>query len=671
MTFISLTFSCIKSQVNTRFFQRFLRFSTGLWFPHVLRFRDQNWQAFLFIASCCLLVAGGLCAQETESEMEEVVIYGHDGLYPLRSQSRNSTVLTEDEISVVQKDSLVDVLRGTPGILVSQEGGAGGLTSISIRGGEPNFAVVMLDGVPLNDPTNSRGGSFDFSNLNIHTIERVEILRGSQSALYGSDALSGVINIITKTPKKEPDQSVYLGVGENGYFTAGYQHAGYVQNVGYAVNLGRTVSGEQVEGSRYDGTEFAAKITTELNDGLQFDAGIRHIDSDKTSFPEQSGGPRLALERALDDTSGRDSSFYLSAHQQVSAQWESRLRLDGFNREAEFDSPGIAPFGQVPPNQADSSYTRLGASWVNSFRVIDDLELVFGIEHEREDGDSVGFVDFGALLPTDFELKRELNAAFLNVDYRYADQVNLTASVRGDNYSDGGTEMTRKLGVDWSLYQSSLNVFANWGEGFKQPSFFALGHPLVGNIDLQPEEATSWDLGFHVIPNRLVRVTATFFHNDFSNLIDFDPALFVNVNRAEVETQGIELALNWSVTKNIDLTGQVTSTDIDTGSSGAILTGRPEQNASLLTHYKISDNWSFTANYLWNRGASSSSLFSGMTTFEELERFERLDINLMWRPTEKLDVSAAIDNFLDRENEEAIGFPSPERWLRLAVNLRI
>jgi len=618
------------------------------------------------------IAQGAQQASDEKRGPEEIVIYGHDGLYPVHEQSGHRVLITKEDLEVLQKDSVVDVLRTIPGVLVSQEGGLGGVSSISIRGAEPNFTVVMLDGVPLNDPTNTRGGSFDFSNLNLHSIERIEIIRGSQSAFYGSDALSGVINIITTSPSDRVSQRVYLQAGENGYFSSGYQtHGSFSDKVGYALNIGRQVSGEQIEGSRYNGIELTTKIVAKPIDNLQLDAGLRYIDSEKTSFPEQSGGPELAVSRLLDENSGVDASLYVSANYQISENWQSRLRADWFERESTLNSPGISPFNQVPPNSADSTYRRYGLSWVNTVQIGELFDLTLGAEHKRETGVSEGFVDFGVLIPTNFELERDQTGGFFGFKYRFANRLDIQASVRLDDHSDEETEVTRKLGLEYALYDDSLTLFATWGEGYKQASFFALGHPLVGNPDLQPEQAESLDFGVQWLVSEQLMLGGHYFDNTFFDLIDFDPELFRNVNRAEVSTEGVEFDIDWMASDRLAFSGQATYVAIDTGSSDTRLNGRPEWNISLLTQYRYNESWSFGLNYLWNKGAYSTSLYTGTSILEQLNNFSRMDLNLRWVPREKLHVTVALDNLFDDRNEQSIGFPSPGRWLRFGVEYQL
>ena len=151
-----------------------------------------------------ILTSHSLAAQE----LENVLVTGTYVPQPMADLSSSVTVLDREFLQVTNKRTVADALRTVPGLLIEELGGPGGLTAVSIRGGEANFTLVLVDGVELNDPTNTRGGSYDFSKLDMASIERIEIVRGAQSAIYGSDALAGVINIITLRSTETHQQRV-------------------------------------------------------------------------------------------------------------------------------------------------------------------------------------------------------------------------------------------------------------------------------------------------------------------------------------------------------------------------------------------------------------------------------------------------------------------------------
>lgn len=617
-----------------------------------------------------LLLPLFLCSQALGLEPETVVVTGTYLPTPEHLTTNPVFVIDRSRIDSLNKASVVEVLRTVPGVLVSQQGGEGGVTTVSIRGGEPNFTVVLVDGVQVNDSTNSRGGSYDFSNINVNSIERIEVIRGAQSAVYGSDALAGVINIITTSPTPVPRGRVNIGGGERGYYDVGVALQGTVNNLGYSANLQRLDSGEQVEGSEYSGTEFNGRLELNPSDKTSIAFNFRYVDSEKSSFPEQSGGPEYAQSRLLEHLSSDETSARFYLRQVLGAAWTTELDLSWFYRDGEQDSPGIVPFTAVPPNSSEDVYQRGKAAWVNSIALSPKLTLVLGLDGRFENGESEGSLEFfGEVFTTDYQLRRDTRGAFADFSYRASNGFIVNGSLRIDDPDDFDSESTGRLGLKLPMGKSGSSIFFNWGQGYKLPSFFALGNPLVGNPALQPERANSWDLGVEwlVRDRGMLRMSA--FYNDYRDLIDFDEATFSNVNRDQVITQGAELGGRWQAIGNIDLRLNATFTDIEVVDTDRELAGRPRLAAGLGADWRWHPDWVLSMDYQWNDDVVDYSLYPGEIVQETLSAWGRLDANLRWRPTREIELALVINNVLDEAYQQAIGFPAPGRWLRLQGHL--
>ena len=171
-------------------------------------------KSILFV-SLAPFVCVATAATASTPELEELVVTGSYSPVASEQLSAQVTVVNQRQLQQLGGDNLIGALRQIPGLWIDEQGGPGGVTSINLRGAESNHTLVLLDGVPLNDPTNSRGGGFDLHAINMESIERIEIIRGAQSAIYGSDALAGVIHIITRASGKARTQ-VQVGLGEQG-----------------------------------------------------------------------------------------------------------------------------------------------------------------------------------------------------------------------------------------------------------------------------------------------------------------------------------------------------------------------------------------------------------------------------------------------------------------------
>jgi vitamin B12 transporter len=599
--------------------------------------------------------------------MEDLLVTGSYVPQQASDLSASVSVLDTHTLRALNKRSIADLLKTVPGLSVEEQGGAGGLTAISIRGGEANFTLVLLDGVPLNDPTNSRGGSFDFANLDPANVERIEIVRGSQSAVYGSDALSGVINIITNRTHEGHRQQVRAEGGEDDIRNLNLTASGEAGVLRYAVNLGRRDEGEQVEGSTRKTNNASLRLDWQPFADHKITLAFRDLNGERTSYPEQSGGPEFALSAALDESDYEDQTFYLAWQADVSETWHSALTASHFGHEESFNSPGITPFTAVPPNAADTDFQRYQLQWVNRIQIGNSHQLSLGVDYRNEKGDSRGSLDFGFFqIPTNFELDRSTRGLFIDIHSRPMQALLLQGSLRYDDPNDFDSETSIKLGGSYQL-NPSLRFSANWGEAFKLPSFFALGHSLVGNPNLNPETARTWDIGLKWSLVEKFELAATYFSNDYQDLIDFDPALFINVNRSRVESRGTELQLNWMPSQRFRVQAQATYTDLDVKGGTSVLLGRPEWKAGTMTLWQINNDWSTALDYQWTGKQHASSLHTGMSVVQTLKDSHRFDWNLRWQFGKAVHAELALDNLLDEDYWTAVGFPGTGRTARFSI----
>ncbi len=615
------------------------------------------------------------------ANVEELLVTGSYSETQRDNISSSITVLNRTDISALNKSHLVDVLRTVPGLLIEEQGGAGGLVSISLRGGESNFTVVMIDGVQLNDPTNTRGGSFDFGNLGIDSVERIEIVRGAQSTIYGSDALSGVINIITTQPKAGHQQTLSANIGEYGYRRNSIALRGVENGFGYSLQLGRRDSGEPVNGSRQQSDDINAGLSWTPSKHQKIALNYRNSDGELNSYPEQSGGPNKAENDDLYRSEYQGTSLGAAWTLQLTSLWQSNLHYSLYEREESFDSPGIAPYMNVPPYFADAEFERKNLRWVNRIGG-EQLWLHAGLERREEYGRSDGAADFGAiipapsplppltanivLIPLSFELDRASKAAFIELNTRLASDTLLQFGARHDKPEELDTEEIYKFGVKQD-FDNGFSVSANWGQGFKLPSFFALGDSLTGNPDLKPETAENWDIGAEWRSNQHF-ISLSYFNNHFENLITFDDANFTNINSDAVDTSGAEWLWTWQPHQLLSIQLDATYTDIDAEDPELKLTGRPQVKGGLSSRWQVSGSFSMNADYRYTGKQFAGSQHTGSGTTESLKSYTTLDLAAAWQVIPQLTLTAALENALNEGFENAVGFPGEPRLLRVGIN---
>ena len=321
----------------------------------------------------------------------------------------------------------------------------------------------------------------------------------------------------------------------------------------------------------------------------------------------------------------------------------------------------------MPPNAADTDFTRDQLRWINTWQIAPEVEANIGADARRDDGQSTGYVEFfGARSPTDFALQRDTRGAFVDVSATPLDALLLHTSLRYDDPEDFSSETSAQAGVKYTA-GGGVTLSANWGEAYKLPSFFALGHALVGNPDLKPEQGESWDLGVSWEANAALQLGVTGFSNDFRDLVDFDDETFRNVNRQQVQTQGVELQALWRPQTTLELRGQATYTDIDVKNEDSVLTARPQWTAGLVAQWAFARHWDTALDYVYNGEQWAASRHTGELVTEELNDYHRLDWVLRWQAAPAWRLQLAVDNVLDEGYETAVGFSAPGRQVRLGV----
>ncbi len=240
------------------------------------------------------------------------------------------------------------------------------------------------------------------------------------------------------------------------------------------------------------------------------------------TYPEQSGGPTYAVFDALDDSDYTEDILSLGWGAQWSRLWRSTVTASRFEHDERYHSPGIFPYFEVPPNAADTDFTRDQVQWLNTLHIAPGYETNVGADFRHEDGKSDGYVEFfGEQNPTDYALDRDTRGVFADISATPLPALLLHGSLRYDDPDGFDSETSAQAGVKYSV-GDGVTLAANWGEAYKLPSFLALGHPLVGNPDLQPEQGESWDLGLSWEASDRCTLAATWFDNDFRDLVDFD-----------------------------------------------------------------------------------------------------------------------------------------------------
>ncbi len=475
---------------------------------------------------------------------------------PGREVASSVTVITAAELARTRRTTVLDALRDVVGLSVIQNGGPGATASVSIRGANNEHTLVLLDGVALNDPVNP-SRSYDLAHMSLAQVERIEILRGPQSPLYGSDAMGGVINIITRKGRGRPRLSLSASGGSYGTAGADAGLSGSSGRADYAFGLSAlSTAGVSAASSRYPGNSekdgyrnltLSGRAGYALRPNLDLALTVRAVSA-RTEI-DAFGGPYG------DDPN--DLQYYRSALARVllrglflGQRWEQKLSLAWVGSDRKLVNPAD-PAHPLSSESGDFASGLVQADWQNNLFLSPSQTLTAGLELGREQArsDYVSTGPDGAYESSFPRERAEVAGLYIQDQWKAGNALFLAAGGRLDLHSRTGAALTYRLAPAFVIERTRTKLRATLGTGFKSPSLYQLFAPPtawgpIGNSRLRPERVTGWDAGLDqdFLAGR-VRLGLTYFADSFRDLIDFDYlAGYVNIGRAR--TRGLELSLD-------------------------------------------------------------------------------------------------------------------------------
>ncbi len=626
------------------------------------------------ICSCLLTICTSAWAEDSVTETIDLPAFEITGsrsnylkeVIPLSHQ-----FIGAEEIADQNPLGIEDLLGSLPGIHIDRSSRSGGVGSVYMRGGDPNFVVTLINGIKLNDPTNDRGGSFDYASIDPFSLQGVEIVKGAQSALYGSEALSGVINLVT-IDESSPSEVRALGeVGTDDFrqvrFEAGESNQNLVARLtANYLDIGDAVDGESLKSRRY-----TASVLATIDEQSKLRVFGLVSNTDKTAFPDDSGGPLFADIRELDTREIEDNALGISYI--FEAKETARFQLDAslYNREETIDSPGVSPglrdpFG-IPPTVSENELERYQINAYGEFFNGDTISFILGASYESEKSE----VDYSLIFPwqtiNDLStLDRDTVGAFAEVDWQPAENMVWQFGVRHDDVDGIDSENSILSGVSYKFSDLNSYLRFHYAEGFKKPSVFALTNPVVGNPSLIPEDSQSFELAWEsFLEDGKSSFEIALFDQSFENLVDFDsgppPRL---VNRGEVESQGAEASFKYTVSDVLNIQGSLSYADATIVGSPEELRHRPQWRGSVSAKWQANEKtFIYVAGAYVDRRLDSSI----PTGDKRLEAFFQSDLRLKYEVNDSVEVWLSVDNLFDDNYEEAVGFPNPGRQARIAL----
>ncbi len=629
-------------------------------------------KAALAATSFILPAAAPIFAANAD-ESDTIVVTATRSAQSLGDVALSTTVITGGDIAERQSIAVVDLLRNVPGVTVAANGGLGGITSVFIRGANSDHTVALIDGVKINDPATPSGG-FDFGNLLTGNLERIEVVRGSQSVLWGSQAIGGVVNIITKEPTTDiaVNASGEYGWRDTARLTGNVSGkfgpvsaslgGGYLRSDGFSA-FDEARGGTERDGYRNYGAN--AKVNVALSDSVSVD--LRGWYSDGKSAIDGYAPPNYDFGDTPEFSRMKEFAGYTGLN---AALLEGRLRnrfayaLTDTRRE-NTDLTGGSSFETF-----DSKGRNERFEYQSIADIMDDLSATFGAETEKSSYRTSSFGGTG-------QAEARLDSFYGQLAGKPVEGLTLTAGVRHDNHDTFGGKTTFAASGVYTPNRGGTTFRASYGEGFKTPSLFQLFSDY-GNTALRPESASGWEAGVTQFwAEGRIELGATWFQRNTSDLIDFISCpvqagicagrpygTFDNV--ARTRARGLEVVVALRPVDALQVQAAYSYIDAENRANGLDLARRPKHSANASVDY----DWAFglsTGATLTHVGPS----FDDAANTRKLDGYVLVDLRVAFPVMEKVELFGRIENLFDDHYETAFLYGTARRAAYVGVRLSL
>ena len=615
-----------------------------------------------------------------DESLDEVIVVATRLPVTAEKIGNSVSVVTRKTIEDSQAVVTSDLLQTLPGVTVVRNGGPGATTAVRIRGAETDETLVLIDGVQMNDPAEA-GGAFDFGNLLVGDITRIEVLRGAQSTLYGSQAIGGVINIITAEPESAlagnlqgeygsmGSTQIKAGIGGKSDRLSARAGGSYYRTDGVSTFAGGT------EDDGFRNTTIAGRLGYAFTDAVNLDLRAYYADgkSDYDGFPP----PFYSFADAADYGKTQQFIGYAGLNFSLAdGRMQNRIAYQATDTDRDtFSGPLGAP---APASEFKGENQRV--EYQGSWKFSDAVAAVFGAQHEKSEMHSDS-------APTFAEVK--MDSVYAQVQAEVAPGLTLTAGDRYDDHDTFGSHHSPQIAAAWAL-QSGTILRASWGEGFKAPTLYQL-YSDYRNPDLGPETSTGWDAGVEqrFMENR-ASVRATYFQRNTHNRIGFlncpDPGNTIcslpghspfgyYENTARNKANGVELEGAITFTDRASLTANYSHTRSEDRSPGSATYGmqllrRPKDtaNATLSYAWPQSVDTAVAVRYVSSSADNDFNVFP--TARVTLADYTLVDLRVSWAVTEQVKIAGRVENLFDKEYTTVLDYGTTGRAGYISVNYR-
>jgi len=619
-----------------------------------MKYRASGLFVAAFTASSTALSAD----EQPVTQLEPLVVTATRTETPIQQVGSAITVITAEEIASRKLDTVADVLRVVPGLDVTRAGGIGQQTSVFLRGANSNHTLALIDGIEMNDPSNPNG-AFDFGDLQVDNIERIEILRGAQSAIYGSDAIGGVINIITKKGRGKPRFQTRDEGGSYDTFKVDGSVLGGTERVNYSLNASRLETGGfsaadrvlgNTERDSYKNSSVSARLGAQALDNLDFGWTLRYNEG--KAMVDNCGGPNCD-----------DPNAYVKNNELFTRGFGHLRLLDGIWEQtlglaySDTNRHYVNPFD--PANPFSSKGFNVGEKtkidWQNVLHLHETNTVTLGVEEEADSFHSESSFSMSGFSTQGVIPIRTRN----NLGYYLQDQIQLfdrsftTVGVRDDEINRGfGNHVTWRANEVYAIPETGTRLKGSYGTGFKAPALFQLYDTIFdsGNPNLKAETSRNWDVGLEQAAwDQRVQMGASYFSNSFVNLIQNLPPTFKSENIGHATAEGVESFVEFRPLESLSLRGNYTYTRTKDQETGQRLLRRPTHKGSFEADYRFLEKAAVHLNILMvgNKDDVANTRVPGYVLVNLAGSY---DVNA------NLQVFARVDNLLNKHYEELFGY---------------
>jgi len=564
------------------------------------------------------------------------------------------SVIPGEDFKTYQYSTIDDAFRNIPGVTVTQQGSYGKLSTLSIRGANANQVLILVDGVRVSSPTL---GQTDLSDISPDLIERIEVIRGGQSTLYGADAIGGVVNIITKKGTG-PFAATLENMGGN-YDTLRNRLSigGTYKIFNYSLSGSHLESNGQFQNDNANINAVSGRIGVSLpfDSSLSFVYRYNKTDTGvpvKSVFPPPQPIVPIINPNAKQQT--ETTVMSLEGKTRPVEWWESRARISRYTNNQGFQDPVDPGFDFDVPFRSQVDVVRREAEWLNSFFIGKWSTTTLGFGYRHEEGDNKGV----------FRTARSVPSVMFEEQLRFLDRLFITGGFRIEDDSVFGQATTGQGSVAFVIKETGTRLRGSAGTGFRAPTFNDLFFPDFGNPNLLPERSQTWDAGFDqsLWQNR-VRLTFTWFATHFTDAITccvvLPTAPFGGpVNAGKARSKGVESSAEVDILPSLVASFTYTYTDTDNLQTNRPLARIPRHSGSAgLTWEPIPRLSLFTQVYVvGSQFDSYGDVYnSGHTRVDAGGTYRLLD-QLGW--LQRLELVARAQNILNEQYAEVRGFPA-------------